>query len=226
MLQQFIVHAVSIFSCSVTVSSLSWDSFEQNSLWQILMVEETPIEMVVGVLPHLTPDDHPEALSALLIQLRQESPIADVIKPLLCMPCSSTPGIFQLSTCLFKYWYQSEGRELAHIIAQTLTKLVNQSAKRRQGRFQKLFDDCLVPGERSSRKEALGRLVTRTSLRRKPKSESSDESSSDEDDNEDDDDDDNGNDVDDSEIEMLPSYRSPSRKRRRKVRQVDDSDED
>eukprot|EP00794_Sanderia_malayensis_P010039 gene10039-11064_t len=267
---------------SLLVSSLSWDSFEQNSLWQILMVEETPIEMVVGVLPHLTPDDHPEALSALLIQLRQESPIADVIKPLLCMPCSSTPGIFQLSTCLFKYWYQSEGRELAHIIAQTLTKLVNQSAKRRQGRgssrfqpkienvlshldlyrkacfqpkekglfkfeslrsaieqvkvsntdskmkskFQKLFDDCLVPGERSSRKEALGRLVTRTSLRRKPKSESSDESSSDEDDNEDDDDDDNGNDVDDSEIEMLPSYRSPSRKRRRKVRQVDDSDED
>ncbi len=62
------------------------------------------------------------------------SPTADIVKPLLCMECSEKSGVFQLSTCLFKYWYQAEGRELAHVIAQTLTKLVNQTGKRRQGR--------------------------------------------------------------------------------------------
>eukprot|EP00112_Aurelia_sp_Birch-Aquarium-sp1_P003496 Seg1390.9 transcript_id=Seg1390.9/GoldUCD/mRNA.D3Y31 product="Integrator complex subunit 3" protein_id=Seg1390.9/GoldUCD/D3Y31 len=120
---------------SLLVKSLSWDTFEQNCLWQFLIAEETPVEMVVGLLPHLKQDEHSVPLSHLLLQLRHESPSADIVKPLLCMKCSEKSETFQLSTCLFKYWAQEEGRDLANIVAQMLSKLISQSTKRRQGRF-------------------------------------------------------------------------------------------
>ena len=49
-----------------------------------------------------------------------------------------------------------------------------------QSDFQQLFDDCLEPGDRKSRKRGGTERVTRTSRRKKPTSESSDESSSEE----------------------------------------------
>ncbi|XP_065059923.1 integrator complex subunit 3-like [Rhopilema esculentum] len=119
---------------SLLVNSLSWDAFEQNCLWQFLVAEETPVEMVVGLLPHLNQEDNPVPLSNLLLQLRHESPTADILKPLLCMSVGSDYDGFLLSTCLFKYWSEEEARELANVIAQILTKSIGQNNKRKQGR--------------------------------------------------------------------------------------------
>jgi len=119
---------------SLLVTSLSWDAFEQNCLWQFLVAEETPVEMVVGLLPHLTKPESPVALSHLLLQLRHESPSADILKPLLCMKTKASRDYFQLSTCLFKYWSEEEPRELANVVAHLLTKSANQLIKKRQGR--------------------------------------------------------------------------------------------
>ena len=53
-------------------SSLSWSSFEQSFLWQLILAEETPAEMCVGVLPLLNEIKHYEPLNHLLLILKAE----------------------------------------------------------------------------------------------------------------------------------------------------------
>ena len=49
---------------------------------------------------------------------------------------TKTPAeIFEMSTCLFKYWSEEEPRELANVIAHLLTKSASQTIKKRQGRY-------------------------------------------------------------------------------------------
>ncbi|XP_057302990.1 integrator complex subunit 3-like [Hydractinia symbiolongicarpus] len=111
-------------------ASLEWTAFEQSCLWQLINAEETPIEMLIGILPELKAKKHAESLNQLLLQLRAESPQMEIIKPVLCMDVEGSGKNFSL--CLFKTWCHSEARELAHVLAQLLTK-PNPTVKKRQG---------------------------------------------------------------------------------------------
>lgn len=60
------------------------------------------------------------------------SPQMEIIKPVLCMDVEGSGKTFSL--CLFKTWCHSEARELAHVLAQLLTK-PNPTVKKRQGKY-------------------------------------------------------------------------------------------
>ena len=56
----------------IVEASLSWSCFEQSCLWQLIDAEETPIEMLVGILGQLTQKKHTETLNHLMLQIRAE----------------------------------------------------------------------------------------------------------------------------------------------------------
>lgn len=54
-------------------STLQWDSFEQFCVWQLLNAEGIETHQIVSFLRSISsPDDHPEAVSGLIIYLKQE----------------------------------------------------------------------------------------------------------------------------------------------------------
>lgn len=60
------------------VDSLSWDSFEQFCFWQLLIGEAPDVHHIIPVLKHITtPTDHPEAVTGLILLLRQEPYVMD-----------------------------------------------------------------------------------------------------------------------------------------------------
>ena len=51
-------------------STLEWESFEQQCVWQLIQAEDVLLESLVGILPMLKRDEHAEALSNLLILMK------------------------------------------------------------------------------------------------------------------------------------------------------------
>ena len=57
----------------------------------------------------------------------------EIIKPVLCMDVEGAGKMFSL--CLLKSWCHEEARDLAHLLAQLLTKPSAAAVKRRQGQY-------------------------------------------------------------------------------------------
>ncbi|XP_046679280.1 integrator complex subunit 3-like [Homalodisca vitripennis] len=56
----------------VLSASLSWETFEQFCLWQLVTAHGIPIDYVMPILPRLDHDNHAEALTAILLMLKHE----------------------------------------------------------------------------------------------------------------------------------------------------------
>jgi len=60
------------------------------------------------------------------------SPDVEIIRPVLCM---NTEGVGKdFSLCLFKSWCHEEARELAHVLAQLLSK-PSSTGKKKHGKY-------------------------------------------------------------------------------------------
>eukprot|EP01135_Chromosphaera_perkinsii_P008001 Nk52_evm73s1073 gene=Nk52_evmTU73s1073 len=79
---------------SVLVASLEWETFEQFCLWQLLCAELSEYYAVMDALgakllsgknPILKPHSHPEALSGMLLLLKQGRPSVTLLKQLLSL---------------------------------------------------------------------------------------------------------------------------------------------
>lgn len=53
-------------------ASLSWETFEQYCLWQLVTAHGIPIDYVLPILPRLEFSSHAEALTSILLMLKQE----------------------------------------------------------------------------------------------------------------------------------------------------------
>jgi len=123
-------------------TSLTWSTFEQSCLWQLINAEDTPIEMLVNVLPSLHANKHAETLNRLLIAMRAHSPDVEIIRPVLCINLEGIGKSFSL--CLFKSWCFEEARELAHVLAQLLSKPVSGRRKGNAGRHNPTPDQIAL----------------------------------------------------------------------------------
>ena len=59
--------------------SLSWETFEQFCFWQLISAHGIPIETLVSILPGLNFTNHAEALTTLLLLLKNERYIISYI---------------------------------------------------------------------------------------------------------------------------------------------------
>lgn len=57
---------------AVLLASLMWETFEQFCLWQLVTAHGIPIDYVLPILPRLEYNAHAEALTAILLMLKQE----------------------------------------------------------------------------------------------------------------------------------------------------------
>ncbi|XP_050400889.1 integrator complex subunit 3 [Patella vulgata] len=113
---------------SVLNESLEWETIEQYFLWQLISSHNIPVEHILSILPKLDFQTNAEALTSMLVLLKQENPSADLLRPILCRECKKG-DLF--ATSILKYWAQEHEDRLAEVIYQQLSKL-NNSPKKRQ----------------------------------------------------------------------------------------------
>ena len=109
---------------SIVTSSLSWETFEQCALWQFISAHDVPLDCLIGMLPKLNYQKHPEALTATVLRLRNEKPSADLVRHVL----SREPlrGDRFVST-LFNHWLIEHEDKLADLVSSYLSKQASGS---------------------------------------------------------------------------------------------------
>ncbi|XP_052100494.1 integrator complex subunit 3-like isoform X1 [Mytilus californianus] len=113
---------------SVLNASLDWETLEQYFLWQLISAHNIPVEHVMPILPKLDFTQHAEALSSILVLLKQECPSPDLLRIIMCRDCKKT-DYFVVS--ILKYWAQEFEDKLAEHINQQVSKF-NGTPKKRQ----------------------------------------------------------------------------------------------
>ncbi|KAI8777522.1 integrator complex subunit 3-like isoform X1 [Biomphalaria glabrata] len=109
-------------------ASLDWETIEQYFLWQLVMAHNIPVEHILPILPKLEFTANAEALTSLMVLLKQVSPSWEILRPVLSRECKKT-DYFTVS--ILKYWAQEHEDVLAELIHKQLTKL-NGTPKKRQ----------------------------------------------------------------------------------------------
>ncbi|CAG9790877.1 unnamed protein product [Diatraea saccharalis] len=100
-------------------TSLNWETFEQYCLWQLLTAHDISVEDVLPIIPKLSFKEHAEALTSVLLMLKQERPTADVLRQLFCRSVDEEDS-FVLST--LKNWcydYEDKLGDLVSVLLST-----------------------------------------------------------------------------------------------------------
>ncbi|XP_055295338.1 integrator complex subunit 3 homolog [Sitodiplosis mosellana] len=111
--------------------SLSYETFEQVFLWQLVQAHDVPIESLQNILPELESSNHSEALTYMLLLLRGEEPTNELIRLLLCREAKSRGDPFVTSA--LRFWCQDYEEKLSEFIANLLiSKYQNSSPNKRK----------------------------------------------------------------------------------------------
>lgn len=103
---------------SLLRASLGWDTFEQFFLWQLVFAHDISLDILLPILPHLNFHNHAEALTSLLLLIKQEKPTADLVKHLFSREVCH--GDMFVITIL-KYWCQEYVDKLGELISSLLS---------------------------------------------------------------------------------------------------------
>ncbi|XP_042903927.1 integrator complex subunit 3 isoform X2 [Parasteatoda tepidariorum] len=104
---------------SVLNASLEWESFEQFCLWQLISAHNIPLDYVLPILPKLEFNAHSEALTSILLLLKQEKPSAELLKHIMCREVKSND---KFVVSVLKYWTQEHEEKLAELISSQISK--------------------------------------------------------------------------------------------------------
>lgn len=115
-------------------TSLGWETFEQYCLWQLLTAHDISVEDVLPIIPKLSYKDHAEAVTSVLLMLKQERPTADVIRQLFCRQVDEE-DTFVVSTLL--YWcqdYEDKVGDLVSVLLNTRYPGTSPNKRKRPGK--------------------------------------------------------------------------------------------
>lgn len=99
-------------------TSLGWETFEQYCLWQLLTAHDISVEDVLPIIPKLSYKDHAEALTSVLLMLKQEKPNTDVLRQLFCRSIDEE-DTFVVSTVM--YWCQDYEDKVGDLVSVLLS---------------------------------------------------------------------------------------------------------
>ncbi|CAG4944150.1 unnamed protein product [Parnassius apollo] len=115
-------------------TSLGWETFEQYCLWQLLTAHDISVEDVLPIIPKLSYKDHAEAVTSVLLMLKQERPTADVIRQLFCREIDEE-DTFVVSTIM--YWcqdYEDKVGDLLSVLLSTRYPGTSPNKRKRPGK--------------------------------------------------------------------------------------------
>lgn len=115
-------------------TSLGWETFEQYCLWQLLTAHDISVDDVLPIIPKLSYKEHAEAVTSVLLMLKQERPTADVVRQLFCRPLLEE-DTFVLSTIM--YWcqdYEDKVGDLVSVLLSTRYPGTSPNKRKRPGK--------------------------------------------------------------------------------------------
>ena len=123
---------------AILTASLGWETFEQYALWQLISAHDLPFDCVLPLVPKLSASRHSEALTSVLLLLRQERPSAELLKYLMAREVCAADRF--VSSCLVNWMHEYEDK-LGDLLSNHLCKAASGSssiktevgAKRKRG---------------------------------------------------------------------------------------------
>ncbi|XP_068622416.1 integrator complex subunit 3 homolog [Battus philenor] len=115
-------------------TSLGWETFEQYCLWQLLTAHDISVEDVLPIIPKLSYKAHAEAVTSVLLMLKQERPTADVLRQLFCRTVDDD-DTFVVSTVM--YWcqdYEDKVGDLLSVLLSTRYPGTSPNKRKRPGK--------------------------------------------------------------------------------------------
>ncbi|KAI1301443.1 Integrator complex subunit 3 [Halotydeus destructor] len=112
---------------SLVNASLSWETYEQYCLWQLIAAHNIQIESILPVLPKLEFKEHSEALTSILLALRKVEPTQELLKHVINRDVKSGD---QFVVSVLKFWLRNHEKKLAELIGSHLSKSTASPAKR------------------------------------------------------------------------------------------------
>ncbi|KAJ2949698.1 hypothetical protein O0L34_g15629 [Tuta absoluta] len=103
---------------TMLTASLTWETFEQYCLWQLLTAHDISVEDVLQIIPKLSHKEHAEAMTSVLLMLKQERPTAEVLRQLFCRQVDDD-DTFVVSTLM--YWCQDYEDKLGDLVSVLLS---------------------------------------------------------------------------------------------------------
>ncbi|KAF7280888.1 hypothetical protein GWI33_005436 [Rhynchophorus ferrugineus] len=100
-------------------ATLTWESIEQFFFWQLINAHDFTIDTVLPLVTELDCEQHPEALTAVMLMLKQEKPNADYIKCLFSRDICENGDLFIFT--VIKYWCDEYIDKVAELISSLLS---------------------------------------------------------------------------------------------------------
>jgi len=113
----------------VISASLTWETFEQFALWQLLSGHDLPVDCLLPLLPKLSYENHAEALTHIMILLKREKPTADLVKHLMSRePKPKDRFVTAVLTC----WINDYEDKLGDLLGSQLCKQASPAGGKRK----------------------------------------------------------------------------------------------
>lgn len=95
--------------------SLDYETFEQFCFWQLIQAHDIPLESFQDIIPELETSVHAEALTYILLLLKNEKPSTELVKCLLSRESKNRADAFVIS--VLRCWCEEYEGKLSEIIA-------------------------------------------------------------------------------------------------------------
>lgn len=115
-------------------SSLTWETFEQYCLWQLLLAHDISIEDIITLIPKLSYKDNAESLTSIILMLKQEKPSAELIRQIFSRPVD-IDDTFVVSALM--YWcqdYEDKVGDLVSVLLSTRYPGTSPNKRKRPGK--------------------------------------------------------------------------------------------
>ena len=113
----------------VISASLTWETFEQFALWQLLSGHDLPVDCILPLLPKLSFDNNAEALTHIMILLKREKPTAELVKHLMSRePRPKDRFVTSVLTC----WLNDYEDKLGDLLGSQLCKQASPAGGKRK----------------------------------------------------------------------------------------------
>ena len=109
---------------AILTASLGWETFEQYVLWQLISAHDLPFDCVLPLIPKFSASRHSEALTSVLLLMRQERPTAEVLKYLMAREVNGEDRF--VSSCLVNWMHEYEDK-LGELLSNHLCKAASGS---------------------------------------------------------------------------------------------------
>jgi len=129
--RDFIMFRKDSFQPVISIS-LTWETFEQYALWQLLNSHDIPIDCIMPLIPRLSYHEHAEALTHFMHILRREKPTTELIKHL--MSRDPLPRDMFVN-CVLNNWLAGQTddiKKLGELISTQLSKQASPAGGKRK----------------------------------------------------------------------------------------------